>query len=350
MLLVIYSNITTAILSIPGEAVTIIGQDAWIAMILATALAAILVFYPLADLGKRYPGKTIIQYSEDILGKYIGKFFGLIFVYLFWEFNIWTLREYAELASLVMPYTPMEVFIIVMGLLSAYAAYQGIEVIGRCAEFVFPIVAFFLLFTLVVSFRDMDYNNLLPVMESNSLTYLHATMSPLDWLSTGFVFGVFTATVRNPAGLTRIGLLAVMLGGFILTLFTIVITGVLGPEQLERINMPLLILAQNILLPGFARIDILIVIAWVAGISIRCFIHSYIFVASLAQLFNLKDYNYFLILAITAFAIPYSIIRYDSYVEMTYLLSVARYYYFIIMIGLPLILWIISLNHRGSGE
>lgn len=83
----------------------IIGQDAWMATAIATFIAALITYYPLVDLGKKYKGKSIIQYSENILGKYLGKALGIFLIYYFIQFHAWTLREFAEVIVVLLPTT-----------------------------------------------------------------------------------------------------------------------------------------------------------------------------------------------------------------------------------------------------
>ena len=68
-----------AMLIIPAIAASEAGQDAWISILLS--LLAGLALIPLyAKLNAKFPGQTIVQYSDHILGKIAGKTVSVIFL------------------------------------------------------------------------------------------------------------------------------------------------------------------------------------------------------------------------------------------------------------------------------
>ncbi|MDD4236937.1 MAG: endospore germination permease [Desulfotomaculaceae bacterium] len=347
IVLIVLASISSALFFVPLGVVTIVDQDAWIAMILATFLAMLLVYYPLADLGRRYPGKTIIQYSENILGRFAGKLVGAIFVYYFFQNHCWALREFGEVTAVFLPKTPMLVIMLLLSLLTAYAVNSGLEVIGRCAELLFPIGVFALVFIVVGSAGLMDFTKIMPVMEGPVLPLLWATLIPLDWLSVGFVFSVITASV-NKRSIVKNGLTAVGMAGVILTVFSLVNIMVIGTPLLKKISFPLLELARYGKIPVFERMEVLIVVFWSSWIFVKGALFSYATVLSLSQFFNLAGYR-FLILSETVLAIAYAVYQYNSFVEMSYLFNTATLYYISLSVGLPFTLWLVSIARSKSG-
>lgn len=79
-LLVVNTILPTSFMFLPSIMYQQARQDTWISVLLITVfgLAAGLIF---ASLGSRFPGRTIIQYSETILGRLPGKI--IAFTYLF---------------------------------------------------------------------------------------------------------------------------------------------------------------------------------------------------------------------------------------------------------------------------
>jgi spore germination protein KB len=78
--ILITTVLPTALLFLPAVAVGMAGRDAWMSEIIAGVFGIIVVFVS-TMLGFRFPDKTIIQYSCDILRKYLGKLIGLAYLF-----------------------------------------------------------------------------------------------------------------------------------------------------------------------------------------------------------------------------------------------------------------------------
>lgn len=73
---------STALL-IPAILVSIAKQDAWISVLLI--IGTVILFISLwIRLYKKFSNENIIQYSERILGKWLGKMVGMIYVWFFY--------------------------------------------------------------------------------------------------------------------------------------------------------------------------------------------------------------------------------------------------------------------------
>lgn len=342
IILILLANTSSAVYFIPSIPVTFVNQDAWVAVIIATLIAIFFIFYPLAHLGRKYPGKTIIQYSESILGKLLGKITGFLLIYFFFQVHCWTIREFGELAAIFLPETPLLVFILLLSLITAYAVYNGIEVIGRCAELLFPAGIFALMVISLLTVKELDVSKIYPVMESDLLSLFKAVLTPLDWLSIGCVFGVITAFVNNKAKLRKIGFIAVGISGVILVVFSIINIMVFGVPFLKTITFPLLLLARMSIDPVLGRIEIFIIALWTSWLFIRAAVFSYATVLSLSQVLELADYR-FLIVPQTFLAVAYSLYQYESWVEFSYLASIGQVFDLFFTMFIPLLLWLVSL-------
>jgi len=333
-LAVVFSCISTAIFFLPGDAVTIVSEDAWAAVIFATAGEIILGIYPLAALARQFPKETVIQYSRKVLGRFGGFIIGLLICCNFFQIHAWTLREFGEISTVFLPDTTVWIFIIVLSLLNIFVAYQGIEVIVRCAEFVFPIGLFFLLLIGVVNAGHLEVRNLQPVFPWNMLVMLKASISPLDWLSTAISFALLAAFVNEPSKIKQVGVLAIGFSGFVLLLFTLMLLMVFGADLLSRMTFSFLAYANY----GYQGSETLVVGVWFSWIFVRSAIYCFITVFAIAQLFNLGNYK-FLIFPETILALVYSMHQYKSFSEMAYFFSRSHLLYLLFQLGLPLIIW-----------
>lgn len=344
MLLVMFCNVSTALFFVPGEAVGEAFQDVWLSIILATVITSLLSIYPLAHMGISFPQRTIIQYSQEILGKTGGRLAGFLLIYIFFLIHTWTLREFSEIGIVFLPETPFLTFFIVLSLVATFAAVQGIEVIGRCAQFIFPIGFMILLLVDVMNMWDVSIDNLRPVLDISFPTLVKSILSPLDWVSTGVALGVIAAYSNRPQGLIKWGMMAIGASGLILCLFSILLLSVFGPVLLGNANYPLLMLAAY---GRMGSLEALIVAVWFAWIFIRTTLYAYVTSIGICHLFGLKDLRS-IILGEAVLATAYSIHQYASFLELSYLFSIAHLYYQFFQILIPLVIWIVFLIRKKA--
>ena len=71
-------------------------HDVWLSAIIATILG-IIGGYLIISLALKYPLCTIIQYSQQILGTWLGKLIGLVYISFFILIAVYATRDFAEL-------------------------------------------------------------------------------------------------------------------------------------------------------------------------------------------------------------------------------------------------------------
>jgi len=87
-------------------------------------------------LGMRHPQKTIITYSQDIIGKWLGRFVSLFVIVFFLVLTALAAREFgAVVVTGVLRETPLEVTVIVMLLLASISCRNNINVFSYIHNF-----------------------------------------------------------------------------------------------------------------------------------------------------------------------------------------------------------------------
>ena len=165
MVMMIYSTtISTAMISTPGVVAKYAKNDFWISPILASLIGFVTV-YIVCELHKLYPKQTVIEYSEQIVGRIPGKMISLLIPFFCLLATGHMLRDYSEfLLSAYLPKTPISVIITSMILLCAFAVNGGIEVIGRLAQLFSPLFILpFIIFVLLL-FPEFDFKNIFPIL------------------------------------------------------------------------------------------------------------------------------------------------------------------------------------------
>ena len=152
-------------------------QDAWLAGILGVG-AGLLFGLLYTKLGRLYPEMNLAQYSEKILGKWMGKAVSILFLPFPFLLASLVLRNIGDfLTTYIMPETPIQFIHILMLIVVMMGIRLGIETIARAAEIIFP--WFILLFLLLVIFvsPQIEVQKIQPVLEEGMKPVLHGCPS-----------------------------------------------------------------------------------------------------------------------------------------------------------------------------
>ena len=99
MVLVVLYTIGDSILVLPTIVTAEAKQDAWISGLLAIALGPLMMTFLYQSLAKCFPDLTVIEFSEKILGIWIGKFVAFLFVIYFFMTASTYLREIGDFVN-----------------------------------------------------------------------------------------------------------------------------------------------------------------------------------------------------------------------------------------------------------
>lgn len=336
----------TYILYLPTMNYKLAKQNGWLAVVLITVYG-IIAAYLVTSLSLIYKNKTIIQYSELIVGKVVGKIIGLIYLGYFIHINSVIIREFAELlAGPFFPETPLWFFIIAIVLTTTYAVKKGLEVIARVNQIIFPIFLITVLGILLLATKDMNFNNLLPIMEGGVKPLLKCAYPNTIWFSETIVMAMFIPYINIPEKSRKKTIISILIIGLMGVFLNIAIVSVFGGET-GRLTYPFLSLARYVSMADFIeRLDSFIMFMWVGGVFIKISVFHYCAVLSLAQLLNFKDYKPLaapigIILVVLSFILWENISHLIE--EIAKILGLS---YSIPQVGIPLLLLIIAKFRR----
>jgi spore germination protein KB len=268
-------------------------QDTWITLILGGAMALPMIFVYCA-LIRKYPGKNLFEIIIVLFGKIIGKAVCILYVWYALHLSSMVLRTFTEFIHILnMPETPEIVIACFMVLLAVWAATSGVENIGRVAKFSFLILLSFIMVTLLISYKDMNFNNLKPVMSTDFGTLLGASYTAFS-LPFGelIVFLTIFPCVKSKSSPKKIYIKALIFSTVLLVLAHLRNLLVLGVTSVGMYVFPSY-QAVSVMSVGefFTRMEVLIgSIVLLAGFIKIC---VFLFTSSvgLAKVFNLKDYK-----------------------------------------------------------
>ncbi|MDQ6420225.1 endospore germination permease [Paenibacillus sp. LHD-117] len=283
-----------AILIIPSYLTVAAKQDAWIAAILTVGAA--LAIIPLYNaLGRRFPDKTFAEYTEEILGRWIGKAVSFLF-FIGFPFLIaaLTLRGIGDfMTTQVIPETPIQAVHILFMAVVVMGARLGLEPLVRAAEIFFPWIM--LLFALLVVFisPQIKLDNLLPIMEGGIKPIVMASIPffSFPFLDLAMLLMIYPY-VNQTEKAGKAMFIGVLIGGIILCVITALSILVLGADQTARNTFPSYVITKNISIGDFLeRIEAIMAIIWFITSYFRLALLFYITALGLTQCLNLRDYK-----------------------------------------------------------
>ncbi|GIM47649.1 germination protein [Collibacillus ludicampi] len=335
MAIILYATVlATAILIVPSLTSRIAGRDLWLSPIWASLIGFFTVYVAI-QLHKLYPGETIIQYCQHLLGSFPGKVIGFLYLISFVYFCGIILREYAEfIVGNFLTNTPMVVVIGSLIFVCAVAVRGGVEVIGRSAQTFSGLFIFPLLLMILMLLPDWKINNMFPVLEHGIMPSIMGAATPQAWFSEVFLMTFFLPFVTDRVKVRKYGYVTVFV-----ILLTLVITNVTAlfvfGKMTPMLVYPVMNAASYVNIADFLEhLEAVVMAVWVAGAFVKINAFYYALVLGTAQWLNLSDYR--------PLVLPYGIlITLFSFWSLPNLQVVAHLLETIIPFNLPLFFTVI---------
>lgn len=329
-------------------------QDAWISIVAAGCIALLITFFA-TQLAQLYPGQTLIEYSQTILGTWLGK--AVILIYLIQWFTIIpiVLRQFSDLVQIMLlTGTPKEAVMLLMILLIVYATYAGgIEGIGRCSEFLGPIILVMVTLVLIMSINNINLKNILPVYADSGITgILGGSLAPASYIGHNVEFLMFGAFMRQPHKAAPYTYGAVITASFFVLITTAAIIFTLGVNVSPSMWYPFFEMTKKISLFGFIdNFDAIPVVIWISSVFIKLSVYLFITSYGTAQLLHVRKWRtmlWFITPVIFIFAlIPQDVTEATGHYLNNYWIPVALP---VNMLVLPLLLLVVGKWKQKSDQ
>jgi spore germination protein KB len=263
-----------------GEAIVLAparaaGIDAWLA-ILAGLLEGSLFILVFLLLSKRFPGMTLVEISEAVYGRFLGKLISVSYLWFFFHLSSLVMVVFSNFyTTTILNNTPALVILIATTILVVVAVRNGIEVIARCSEILTPIIIFFAIIDTIMLLKNIDFKNIQPILATPLNQFLwgthNAAMFPFGEMVVLLMFLPFGDDSRRVGFLVFAGAVG---AGVFLAILSFRNIGVLGGtaqiytfpsfEAFKMINIGQIlsrleiIIAVNLLTMGFLKIAVLL--------------------------------------------------------------------------------------------
>lgn len=323
------------------------GNQSWIAIILAILLSLIftLIYTHLSDSNS---GKSIIEIGEKLLGKWAGKFIGLIYAWFSFEICSYSLKNSWQMTSEVaLPNTPIIIISISAVIFAVWIVNGGIETISRLSIILIPALVFFLGLGFVLLCKDFNFRNFLPITEIKWRKVIYSSFKISTFPFTlAILFMMFFPNQNKKGWAKKPALCAVATAGLLVLISDIMYLLTLGP------------LVPNLTYPGYTtfsyievadfldRAEILFYTIFIAINIIETSVCLYAAAICVSKVFGVKNYR--------TLVIPLSILLVEQSTHVvrnhSEHISIAVYawpvYALIYEFFIPLILLILSAIHK----
>jgi len=288
--------------------------DAWIGVAIGVAVSLVLLEL-IIQLGMKYPDMTIIQYSQVVLGRFPGKAIAFLLIWFWISDAALTIRALgAAITSSFMPETPILVFILLTVLLSANAARNGIEIVGRWGELV-AIGVLVSGLVLVLPYRAMNFKNLMPVLPYGLAPHIKGSLTIIAFYMRLSIAWMIIPLAHNRKEVLRYSRYAVLLSGVLILGHAISLVTVFG-SQATALAVPGFTLARQIFIGQFfERIETIPVSIWVLNAMVKVALDFWAAATGLSQVFGLQNFQP-LAYPVGALAASFSMLFFESLVDL----------------------------------
>ncbi|HEU5140614.1 MAG TPA: endospore germination permease [Bacillales bacterium] len=273
--LIISTIIGAGVLTLPRSAAEISHQSAWLST-LCGGVVIFFVMWAITKLGLRFPGKTFVEYTGDLIGikrsETVGKLVSLpilLFFILMWlAMMVAVVRMFGEtIVSAVLPETPLEVVVGIF-LLAVWALLiVELEVIVRFNEILLPVIIIPVTFVSILSLQNAELTNIFPMFKIDLFTFLKGVLSQMFAYQGFTIMLIFMAFVQRGKNV-RASAVGVALPAFNYILIVFATVAVFGFEELQHLTWPTLELMKSTDFSFFVleRIESAFVAIWVVAV------------------------------------------------------------------------------------
>jgi len=300
---------------------------------------------------RTFPSQTLVEGFEKAFGRWLGPVFtSWVLVWLFIVTSIDTLETTHFVNTTLFPRTPAYLISLLLIVPVAYAVYMGLEVVGRLAEIILPVMLFITVALFLMAYQHAEISHLKPVLADGFSPVLRATLSPTTF-SMKFLIALFMVrSLRKGSPIGRdlfiTGVVVALTGTF--AEFTT--TVVLG--QIRQYSIfPILEIVRTVRIGEFVqRLDTFYVITIITTTFLNLAALLYAISVGIKQLFKLDSYRHVVWSSGMVVWAGSVFLFHDIEKEKYFLLHTAPGYYYFTAIGLPTLAILVRLVSRGKNS
>ena len=270
----------------------------------------------------RFPSKNLLQISEILFGKWIGKIIGILYILITGYFGALLLGQAGDIYERsIMPLTPIGLFYLGGLFLVFYLVNSGIEVFARFSEVIFPVIVIAMALNLGLSIPRVEQGELMPILSEGlkPLFWGGVKVAPFPMEYILFLGGILTFL---PSGRKELGQLksgvwrAVFLVGILNMLVVLMQILVFGPTETIRLTYGLLVLGKMVEISRtVAGVESLFMGVWFGSLVMKISAFFFMVTWGLTTVFNLKGLKWNLVIAAVFIGVAFGFVRGASLIK-----------------------------------
>ena len=311
--------------------------------------------YFITKLGIRFPDQTIIGYSQVVLGKWIGRMYGILIIIFFTFLTAMASREFGEVVvAAVLKNTPIEVTVIVMLLMAAIFTRNDLNTFAYIHNFYVPAIIVPGLIIVILSFKNANPLYFQPIIQpiyTKEFDHLFVGMLTVVALFQGFfIMTIVIPSMQKPKKAMKAAMFGLGISGAFYIVVVLAALSVFGVEEMKNLMWPTLELARATSLPGnlLQRLDVVFLAIWVTAVFTTIFSSYMLTIHSLSRFFRLqghKSFSLFLLPFVFFLAmIPRNVLQMYDVIKIVGRLGL------LVTIGFPFFILLIAVIRKIPGK
>ncbi|MDA8223921.1 GerAB/ArcD/ProY family transporter [Desulfosporosinus sp.] len=305
----------TTFLPIASIVTEVASRDGWMSVLPGFAVG---IPYGLMVLSllEQHPQKNLLQISEILLGKWISKIIGVLYIFITCYFGGLLLGQAGDIyQSSIMPLTPIGMFYLGGILLVFYLFKSGIEVFARFSEILFPLITIALALNIGLSIPRIEQGELLPILSEGIRPIIWGGLKVAPFVMEYILFlaGIlaFLPTgKRELAQLKRGVWRAVFFVGFLNMMVVLIQILIFGPGETVRMVYGLLVLGKMVEISRtVAGVESVFLGAWLGASIIKVGAFFFMVTWGLETVINLKGLKWNLGVGVVFMGIAFKFTR-----------------------------------------
>ncbi|MEL4105832.1 endospore germination permease [Oscillospiraceae bacterium WX1] len=285
---------------------TFLGTEAWVAVIIGLLLSALYTAI-YAGLSSQFPGASLVEISEAVFGKVIGKIISVLYFYFFITLAALNTNSMGTfIKNFVLQNTPLILIILSFIAVCVWAVRKGPSNMLKYGMLFTVGSTLIILLNLLLLYKVIHYKNFLPVFVKPPVNYLAAShLISLVPLADPFLLFMFQPNMQNPRTFGKALFKGLALGGAVLLIIVFRDIAVLG-NMSTTFSFPAYAVVRMIDVGDIlTRMDIIYVFTLIALMFFKVSVALYAAVSTLQRLFKFESYQ-FLVYIMGALLILYA--------------------------------------------
>lgn len=241
-----------------------VGRDMWISGIISIFTIVPFIFIVIY-VGKSYPDKTIVEYSQELLNPVLGRVLGFVLAIYFFLCSSSSISMYIHhLTGFLLPQTPFLVVTVMHVFVIYYLVWKGPEVIARVSIIAFGAAIIFYLLVFAASLAEIDTYRITPLFDSGFSSVFKGSMETNTFVGmVQILVAMLFPIVQDKEKAFSTSVSGLFIGGFFFVFYFVVELMVMGPQVVAIMRIPSMDFVRSIQITQYLhRFESFMVALW----------------------------------------------------------------------------------------